>query len=282
MKLLRYGIPGKEKPGLLDETGVIRDLSELVGDIADETLLPENIERLRNYDPLSLQKVEGTPRLGACVGKVGKFICIGLNYSDHADEAGMTVPPEPIIFSKATSAICGPNDDVIIPRNSVKTDWEVELGVVIGKPAKYVDEASALDHIAGYCVINDLSEREFQLERSGQWVKGKSCDTFGPTGPWLVTPDEVGDPQNLDLWLEVDRKRYQDGNTRTMVFGVAYLIHYLSQFFTLHSGDIISTGTPPGVGMGQKPEPIYLRAGQTMHLGIEKLGVQTQCVVAEL
>jgi len=281
MKLLRYGIPGKEKPGLLDETGVIRDLSELVGDIAYETLLPENIERLRNYDPLSLQKVEGTPRLGPCVGKVGKFICIGLNYSDHAGEAGMTVPPEPIIFSKATSAICGPNDDVIIPRNSVKTDWEVELGLVIGKPAKYVDEASALDHVAGYCVINDISEREFQLERSGQWVKGKSCDTFGPIGPWLVTPDEVGDPQNLDLWLEVDGNRYQNGNTRTMIFGVAHLIHYLSQFFTLHSGDIISSGTPPGVGMGQKPEPIYLRAGQKMQIGIKKLGVQTQNLVAE-
>ena len=281
MKLLRYGISGKEKPGMLDDTGVLRDLSGLVGDIAGETLLPENIERLRNTDPVSLPEVEGNPRLGPCVGKVGKFICIGLNYSDHAEEAGMTVPPEPIIFAKATSAICGPNDDVIIPRNSVKTDWEVELGVVIGKPAKYVDEASALDHIAGYCVINDLSEREFQLERSGQWVKGKSCDTFGPTGPWLVTPDEVGDPQNLNLWLEVDRKRYQDGNTRTMVYGVAHLIHYLSQFFTLHSGDIISTGTPPGVGLGQKPEPIYLRVGQTMQLGIENLGIQNQCVVSD-
>ena len=288
MKLLRYetstsGISGgQEKAGLIDEDGVLRDLSGIVDDIAGETLLPENIERLRNTDPSTLPKVEGTPRLGPCVGKVGKFICIGLNYSDHAEEAGMTVPPEPIIFAKATSAICGPNDDVIIPRNSVKTDWEVELGVVIGKPAKYVDEASALDHVAGYCVINDVSEREFQIERSGQWVKGKSCDTFGPTGPWLVTPDEVGDPQNLDLWLEVDGKRYQDGNTRTMVYGVAHLIHYLSQFFTLHSGDIISTGTPPGVGMGQKPEPIYLRAGQTMHLGIEKLGVQTQNLVADV
>jgi 2-keto-4-pentenoate hydratase/2-oxohepta-3-ene-1,7-dioic acid hydratase in catechol pathway len=215
------------------------------------------------------------------VGQIGKFICIGLNYSDHAKEAGLSVPPEPIIFTKYTSAICGANDDVIIPRNSVKTDWEVELGVVIGKPAKYVDEKSALDHVAGYCIINDISEREFQIERSGQWVKGKSCDTFGPTGPWLVTPDEVGDPQNLNLWLEVDGKRYQDGNTRTMVYGVAHLIHYLSQFFTLHSGDIISTGTPPGVGLGQKPEPIYLRAGQNMHLGIEKLGVQTQNLVAE-
>ena len=287
MKLLRYETStsgnsgGEEKPGLLEDTGVLRDLSGIVDDIAGETLLPENIERLRNTDPASLPEVEGNPRLGSCVGQVGKFICIGLNYSDHAKETGMSIPPEPIIFAKATSAICGPNDDVIIPRNSIKTDWEVELGVVIGKPAKYVDEASALDHVAGYCVINDVSEREFQIERSGQWVKGKSCDTFGPTGPWLVTPDEVGDPQNLDLWLEVDGKRYQDGNTRTMVYRVAHLVHYLSQFFTLHSGDVISTGTPPGVGMGQKPEPIYLRAGQTMHLGVEKLGIQTQCVVAE-
>ena len=288
MKLLRYEMPasgasgGNEKPGMLDDTGVLRDLSGVVNDIAGETLLPENIERLRNTDPATLPEVEGTPRLGPCVGQVGKFICIGLNYSDHAKEAGLDVPPEPKIFTKYTSAICGANDDVIIPRNSVKTDWEVELGVVIGKPAKYVDEKSALDHVAGYCVINDISEREFQIERSGQWVKGKSCDTFGPTGPWLVTPDEVGDPQNLDLWLEVDGKRYQDGNTRTMVYGVAHLIHYLSQFFTLHSGDIISTGTPPGVGLGQKPEPIYLRVGQTMHLGIEKLGVQTQNLVADV
>ena len=287
MKLLRCGSSANrasdryEQPGMLDDTGVIRDLSGVVNDIAGESLLPENIERLRNIDPATLPKVEGNPRFGPCVGQVGKFICIGLNYSDHAEEAGMTVPSEPIIFAKATSAICGPNDDVIIPRNSVKTDWEVELGVVIGKPAKYVDEKSALEHVAGYCVINDVSERDFQLERSGQWVKGKSCDTFGPTGPWLVTPDEVGDPQNLDLWLDVDRKRYQNGNTRTMVYGVSYLIHYLSQFFTLHSGDIISTGTPPGVGMGQKPEPIYLRAGQTMYLGIEKLGVQTQILVEE-
>ena len=288
MKLLRYETStsgtsgGQEKPGLLDEDGVLRDLSGIVDDIACETLLPENIERLRNTDPASLTAVKGNPRLGPCVGQVGKFICIGLNYSDHAKETGMSIPPEPIIFAKATSAICGPDDDVIIPRNSVKTDWEVELGVVIGKPAKYVDEASALDHVAGYCVINDVSEREFQIERSGQWVKGKSCDTFGPTGPWLVTPDEVGDPQNLDLWLEVDGKRYQDGNTRTMVYGAAHLIHYLSQFFTLHSGDVIATGTPPGVGMGQKPEPIYLRAGQKMHLGIEKLGIQTHNLVADV
>ena len=287
MKLLRYGMSasgasgGNEKPGMLDDSGVLRDLSGTISDIAGETLLPENIERLRKTEPTTLPEVDGNPRLGPCVGQIGKFICIGLNYSDHAKEAGLSVPPEPIIFTKYTSAICGANDDVIIPRNSVKTDWEVELGVVIGKPAKYVDEKSALDHVAGYCIINDISEREFQIERSGQWVKGKSCDTFGPTGPWLVTPDEVGDPQNLNLWLEVDGKRYQDGNTRTMVYGVAHLIHYLSQFFTLHSGDIISTGTPPGVGLGQKPEPIYLRAGQNMHLGIEKLGVQTQNLVAE-
>ena len=287
MKLLRYEAPdsgnsgSKEKPGMLDGAGVLRDLSGMADDIAGETLLPENIERLRKTDPASLPEVEGTPRLGPCVGQVGKFICIGLNYSDHAKETGMSIPPEPIIFAKATSAICGPNDDVIIPRNSVKTDWEVELGVVIGKPAKYVDEASALEHVAGYCVINDVSEREFQIERSGQWIKGKSCDTFGPIGPWLVTPDEVGDPQNLDLWLEVDGKRYQNGNTSTMVYGVAHLIHYLSQFFTLHSGDIISTGTPPGVGMGQKPAPIYLRSGQKMSLEIEKLGVQNQSGVAD-
>ena len=281
MKLLRFGSPGKEKPGLLDDSGTIRDLSGLVGDISEETLLPENLEKQRNTDTSSLPEVNDEPRLGPCIGKIGKFICIGLNYSDHAEETGGTVPPEPIIFAKFNSAICGPNDDVVIPRNSTKTDWEVELGVVIGKPAKYVDQSNALDHVAGYCVINDVSEREFQMERSGQWVKGKSCDTFGPTGPWLVTPDEVGDPQDLDLWLEVDGKRYQDGNTKTMVYGVTYLIHYLSQFFSLNTGDVISTGTPPGVGMGQKPEPIYLRPGQTMRLGIENLGIQTQHVVAE-
>ena len=281
MKLLRFGSPGKEKPGLLDDSGTIRDLSGLVGDISEETLLPENLEKLRNTDTSSLPEVNDEPRLGPCIGKIGKFICIGLNYSDHAEETGGTVPPEPIIFAKFNSAICGPNDDVVIPRNSTKTDWEVELGVVIGKPAKYVDQENALDHVAGYCVINDVSEREFQIKRSGQWVKGKSCDTFGPTGPWLVTPDEVDDPQDLDLWLEVDGKRFQDGNTKTMVYGVEYLIHYLSQFFSLNTGDVISTGTPPGVGMGQKPEPIYLRPGQTMRLGIENLGIQTQHVVAE-
>ena len=281
MKLLRYGQIGSEKPGLLDENGVIRDLSEHVNDISAETLLPENIEKLKILDYKTLPEVSGEVRLGPCVGQIGNFICIGLNYSDHAKESGMEVPSEPVIFSKITSSICGPNDDVIIPRNAVKTDWEVELGVVIGKTAKYVDEASALEHIAGYCVINDLSEREFQLERSGQWIKGKSCDTFGPIGPWLVTPDEVGDPQNLDLWLDVDGKRYQDGSTRTMIFGVAYLIHYLSQYFTLQPGDVISTGTPPGVGLGQKPNPIYLHSGQKMHLGIEKLGVQNQITIDE-
>ncbi len=281
MKLLRFGSPGKEKPGLLDDSGTLRDLSGLVGDISEENLLPENLEKLRNTDTSSFPEVNDEPRLGPCIGKIGKFICIGLNYSDHAEETGGTVPPEPIIFAKFNSAICGPNDDVVIPRNSTKTDWEVELGVVIGKPAKYVDQKNALDHVAGYCVINDVSEREFQMKRSGQWVKGKSCDTFGPTGPWLVTPDEVGDPQDLGLWLEVDGKRYQDGNTKTMVYGVSYLIHYLSQFFSLNTGDVISTGTPPGVGMGQKPEPIYLRPGQTIRLGIENLGIQTQRVVAE-
>ena len=274
MKLLRYGQIGSEKPGLLDENGVIRDLSEHVNDISAETLLPENIEKLKIIDYKTLPEVSSEVRLGPCVGQIGNFICIGLNYSDHAKESGMEVPSEPVIFSKITSSICGPNDDVIIPRNAVKTDWEVELGVVIGKTAKYVDEASALEHIAGYCVINDLSEREFQLERSGQWIKGKSCDTFGPIGPWLVTPDEVGDPQNLDLWLDVDGKRYQDGSTRTMIFGVAYLIHYLSQYFTLQPGDVISTGTPPGVGLG-------LHSGQKMHLGIEKLGVQNQITIDE-
>ena len=281
MKLLRYGNPGQEKPGMLDQNGTIRDLSNIVEDIAGDVLLPEGLEKLKNLDPGSLPTIEGSPRMGACVSGIGKFICIGLNYSDHAEETGASVPSEPIIFSKATSAVCGPDDDIIIPRNSVKTDWEVELGVVIGKPAKYVEESSALDHVAGYCVINDVSEREYQIERQGQWVKGKSCDSFGPTGPWLVTPDEAGDPQNLKLWLEVDGKRYQDGSTNTMVYSVAFLIHYLSQFFTLHPGDVISTGTPPGVGMGQKPDPVYLRPGQTIRLGVEGLGIQTQKTIAD-
>jgi len=281
MKLLRHGPVGQEKPGLLDADGVIRDLTGVVDDIAGATLLPAEIERLKALDTSSLKAVPADTRLGACVGSIGKFLCIGLNYSDHAAETGAKVPKEPILFGKATSAVVGPNDDVIIPRASVKTDWEVELGVVIGSPAKYVSEADALNHVAGYCVINDVSEREFQTERSGQWIKGKSCDTFGPTGPWLVTPDEVGDPQNLDMYLDVDGKRMQTGNTKTMVFGVAHLVSYLSQFFTLHTGDVISTGTPPGVGMGMKPEPVYLKAGQTMTLGIQNLGTQTQNVKAD-
>ena len=282
MKLLRYGEIGKEKPGILGQDGKIRDLSNHITDINGDNISEEGLNKISMIDVSSLPIIPENTRLGACVGNIGKFLCIGLNYSDHAAETGMPVPSEPILFSKATSAVVGPNDNVEIPRNSNETDWEVELGVVIGKPAKYVKQENALDHVAGYCVINDVSEREFQIKRSGQWVKGKSCDTFGPTGPWLVTPDEVGDPQNLDLWLEVDGKRYQDGNTKTMVFGVAYLIHYLSQFFTLNTGDIISTGTPPGVGMGQKPEPIYLRSGQTMRLGIENLGIQSQSVVTEV
>ena len=280
MKLLRYGPIGHEKPGMLDADGAIRDLSGVVGDIAGDTLTPEGIATLAAIDPATLPLVDGTPRYGACVGAVGKFICIGLNYSDHAAESGMDVPKEPVIFNKWTSAICGPDDAVEMPRGSTKLDWEVELGVVIGKPGRYIDEADAMAHVAGYCVINDVSEREYQLERGGTWDKGKGCDTFGPIGPWLVTADEVPDPQALRLWLEVDGHRYQDGNTRTMVFGVAHLVAYLSRFMTLHPGDVISTGTPPGVGMGCKPEPVYLRPGQTMRLGIDGLGEQRQRTVA--
>lgn len=279
MKLLRYGPLGAERPGILDAQGSVRDLSGVVPDIADDVLLPEGLAKLAAIDPASLPFVEGSPRFGACVGSIGKMICIGLNYADHAAETGADVPPEPVIFAKATSAICGPNDDVRIPRGSAKSDWEVELGVVIGKEARYVDEADAMDHVAGYCVINDLSERAFQQERSGQWIKGKSADTFGPTGPWLVTKDEVADPQNLSMWLDVDGHRYQNGSTKTMVYGVAHLVHYLSQFMSLQSGDIISTGTPPGVGLGQKP-PVYLREGQVMELEIEGLGRQRQRTVA--
>ncbi len=278
MKLLRYGPKGSEKPGVLDDKGCIRDLSSVVEDIAGETLTPEGLARLQGIDPATLPLVKGDPRIGPCVGKVGKFLAIGLNYADHAAESGMPLPKEPIIFTKATSAICGPNDDVQIPRNAEKTDWEVELGIVIGRDAKYVSESDALKHVAGYCVVNDVSERAFQLEGTGQWVKGKSADSFGPIGPWLVTADEVGDPQSLDLWLEVDGHRYQNGSTRTMVFGVAHLVSYLSRFMSLQPGDIIATGTPPGVGMGQKP-PCYLRAGQTMRLGVQGLGVQMQKVV---
>lgn len=280
MKLLRYGLSGQEKPGILASDGSIRDLSKLVPDIAGPALLPDSIEKLRRADISTLPRVEGKPRIGPCVGSVGKFICIGLNYSDHAAESGMAVPAEPVVFMKATSAICGPDDDVVIPRGAKKADWEVELGVVIGKPAKYVNQADALSHVAGYCVVNDLSERAFQLEGTGQWVKGKSADTFGPLGPWLVTPDEVPEPQNLDMWLEIDGHRYQNGSTKTMVFSVAYLISYLSRFMSLRTGDIISTGTPPGVGHGQKP-PVYLRPGNRIKLGIPGLGQQEQKVVAD-
>ncbi|MFU0504803.1 fumarylacetoacetate hydrolase family protein [Pseudaminobacter sp. NGMCC 1.201702] len=278
MKLLRFGPAGQERPGVLDAEGRIRDLSAHVEDIAGVAILPENLERLTRIDPASLPLVEGAPRLGPCVAGTGKFICIGLNYSDHAAETGAKVPPEPIIFMKATSAIVGPNDAIEIPRGSQKTDWEVELGVVIGKAAKYVSQEEALDHVAGYCLINDVSERSFQAERQGQWTKGKSCDTFGPIGPWLVTRDEIDDPQNLAMRLEVNGRRFQNGSTATMVYGVAYLVSYLSQFMSLQPGDIISTGTPPGVGLGQKPN-IFLKAGDVVTLSIDGLGEQRQDVV---
>ncbi|RJT45104.1 fumarylacetoacetate hydrolase family protein [Rahnella woolbedingensis] len=278
MKLLRYGNAGSERPGLLDNNGKLRDLSAHVADISGDFLQPETLDKLRKLDPQSLPLVSGDPRLGACVGNVGKFICIGLNYADHAAETGAEIPKEPVIFSKWTSAIVGPNDDVEIPRDSVKTDWEVELGVVIGTGGRYISEANALSHVAGYCVINDVSEREFQIERGGTWDKGKGCDTFGPTGPWLVTADEIPDPHQLNLWLEVDGKRWQNGNTRTMIFQIPEIISYLSRFMSLQPGDIISTGTPPGVGLGQKP-PVYLKAGQVMRLGIEGLGEQRQKTV---
>jgi 2-keto-4-pentenoate hydratase/2-oxohepta-3-ene-1,7-dioic acid hydratase in catechol pathway len=278
MKLLRYGSPGAELPGILDSGGSLRDLSGVVADIGKASLSPESLEKLRELNPSELPLVPGSPRMGPCVASVGKFICIGLNYSDHAAESGMAVPSEPVVFMKATSAICGPNDNVVMPRGSQKTDWEVELGVVIGREARYVDESDALSYVAGYCVINDVSERAFQLEGTGQWVKGKSADTFGPIGPWLVTTDELPDPQKLRLWLEVDGHRYQDGSTSTMVFGVAFLVSYLSRFMSLQPGDIISTGTPPGVGLGQKP-PVYLREGNIIKLGVEGLGEQRQLVV---
>ena len=278
MKLLRVGDVGEERPAMVDADGVLRSLSGVFSDVAGANLLPASLERLRKIDPKDLPLVVGTPRIAACVGSVGKFICIGLNYSDHAAESGMAVPAEPVVFMKATSSICGPNDDVMIPKGSEKTDWEVELGVVIGKEARYVTEQGALSHVAGYCVVNDVSERAFQLEGTGQWVKGKSADTFGPIGPWLVTADEVPDPQALNLWLEVDGHRYQNGSTATMVFGVAHLISYLSRFMSLQSGDIISTGTPPGVGLGQKP-PVYLRPGNIIRLGVQGLGEQRQTVV---
>jgi 2-keto-4-pentenoate hydratase/2-oxohepta-3-ene-1,7-dioic acid hydratase in catechol pathway len=280
VKLLRYGPKGQERPAVLDADGKIRDLNAHISDVANDALLPESLARLREIDIASLPLVPGTPRIGPCVGRIGKFICIGLNYADHAAESGAPIPKEPIVFMKATSAVCGPYDDVEIPRGAEKTDWEVELGVVIGKPAKYTPENHVMDHVAGYCVINDVSEREYQLERGGgQWDKGKGCDTFGPIGPWLVTKDEVPDPHKLDLWLEVDGKRYQDGNTRTMIFNVPKLVSYLSHFMSLQPGDVISTGTPPGVGLGQKPNPVYLKPRQVMRLGIAGLGEQQQRLV---
>jgi 2,4-diketo-3-deoxy-L-fuconate hydrolase len=283
MKLLRYGPKGQEKPGCLDAQGRVRDLSGYVDDIAGAALLPDAIAGLKALDITSLPIVDGTPqddlRLGPCVGRTGKFVCIGLNYADHAAESGLDVPPEPVIFNKWTSAIVGPDDDVVIPPGSQKTDWEVELGIDIGKGGAYITEADAIDHVAGFCVINDVSEREYQIERAGTWDKGKGCDTFGPTGPWLVTPDEVGDYNDLAMWLDVDGTRHQNGSTKTMVFKVPHLISYCSQFMSLQPGDIISTGTPPGVGMGLKP-PTYLSGGETLRLGIDKLGVQTQAVRA--
>ncbi|MEJ5113296.1 fumarylacetoacetate hydrolase family protein [Erwinia billingiae] len=278
MKLLRYGQPGAERPALVDPQGNLRDLSDVIDDLAGSALSPASLDKLRQLNVDALPKVAGTPRIGACVGNVGKFICIGLNYADHAAETGAEIPNEPVIFSKWTSAIVGPNDAVEIPRDSVKTDWEVELGVVIGKGGRYISEADALSHVAGYCVINDVSEREFQIERGGTWDKGKGCDTFGPLGPWLVTTDEIPDANQLSMWLEVDGKRYQNGNTNTMIFKVPEIISYLSRFMSLQPGDVISTGTPPGVGMGQKP-PVYLRAGQQIHLGIEGLGEQRQTTI---
>jgi 2-keto-4-pentenoate hydratase/2-oxohepta-3-ene-1,7-dioic acid hydratase in catechol pathway len=281
MKLVRYGADGQEKPGMIDADGTLRDLSAHVADISGATLGDDNIAKLRALDPATLPAVEGNPRMGACVGDIGKFMCIGLNYADHAAETGADIPEHPILFMKANSAITGPNDDVVMPRGSTKTDWEVELGVVIGKAAKYVSEEEALDYVAGYCLCNDVSERHFQTSLTGQWTKGKSCDTFGPTGPWLVTRDEVEDPQKLDMWLDVNGKRMQTGNTKTMIFTVAQVISHLSQLFTLHPGDVISTGTPPGVGMGIKPEPVYLNDGDVMELSIQGLGVQRQNVRAD-
>ncbi|MDR0258406.1 MAG: ureidoglycolate lyase [Comamonas sp.] len=279
MKLLRYGPVGQEKPGLLDSSNTLRDLSGVLSDIEGAELGDAALARLRAIDPSTLPAVPGQPRIGPCVARVGKFICIGLNYADHAAESGAAIPTEPVIFNKWTSAICGPNDAVEIPRGSTKTDWEVELGVVIGKAAKYITEAQALEHVAGYCVVNDVSEREWQIERGGTWDKGKGFDTFGPIGPWLVTRDEVPDPQNLSMWLDVDGKRFQNGNTKTMIFTVAQIVAYVSQCMSLQPGDIISTGTPPGVGLGIKPHPVYLKAGQTMRLGIEGLGEQQQTTV---
>ena len=278
MRLVRYGEVGAEKPGILDDQGSIRDLSSIVDDISPATVQAGELERIASIDPSSLPRVEGNPRLGPCVGQIGKFVCIGLNYTDHAKETGMPIPSEPIVFMKTTSAISGPNDNIELIRGSVKTDWEVELGIVIGAHTKYVSQENALNHVAGYCVINDVSERQWQLEQGGQWIKGKSGDTYGPIGPWLVTRNEVPDPQNLDMWLEVNDKRHQDGNTRTMIFPVSQIVSYLSQCMSLQAGDVIATGTPPGVGHGMKP-PVYLQPGDIVRLSVEGLGLQQQQVV---
>ena len=280
MKLLRFGEAGHEKPGVLDQTGTIRDLSEVVEDWGGDALLPDALLRIENLDLSGFPAVSGSQRLGPCVARPGKFICIGLNYAKHAAESGAEAPPEPVIFGKATSAVCGPCDDLVIPKGAAKVDWEVELGVVIGRPAKYVREEDALAHVAGYCVVHDVSERAFQLEHHGQWLKGKSCDTFGPLGPWLVTPDEIESPGKLRLWLSVDGERRQDSNTADMIFKVPFLVSYLSRFMSLQAGDIISTGTPEGVGLGGNP-PVYLRPGQVVTLGVAGLGEQRQRVVAE-
>jgi 2-keto-4-pentenoate hydratase/2-oxohepta-3-ene-1,7-dioic acid hydratase in catechol pathway len=280
MKLLRYGVAGRELPGVLDRDGVVRDVSGELPDLTPEHLSPDRLRQLVKLNPASLPAVNGQPRLGIPVAGIGKFIAVGLNYADHAAEAGLPVPAEPVLFTKAISCLSGPNDDVMLPKGSRKSDWEVELGVIIGRSARYVEEADALNHVAGYCVVNDVSEREYQLERGGTWDKGKGCDTFGPVGPWLVTPDELGDAQNLKLWLDLNGQRRQNGSTHTMIFGVATLIAYISRFMTLEPGDLITTGTPPGVGMGVKPEPLYLRPGDLMRLGVEGLGEQTQKVVA--
>ena len=280
MKLLRYGPVGQEKPGLMDEDDNIRDLSAHIGDISGDVLRPEGLEKIAALNVSDLPVVDGSPRFGACVGDIGKFMCIGLNYTDHAAESGMPVPDEPILFAKFNSAISGPNDDVIMPRGSTKLDWEVEFGIVMGSKAKYIPEDQALEHVAGYCVINDVSERAYQLEGTGQWVKGKACDSFGPVGPWLVTKDEISDPKNLRLWLEVNGTRYQDGNTSTMIFSAAHIVSYLSNLFTLYPGDVIATGTPPGVGAGLKP-PVFLQIGDKMRLGIDGLGEQNQVVVTD-
>ena len=281
MKLVRYGAPGAEKPGVLDADGNLRDLSDIVSDIDGTTLSPAGLAKIAGASPATLPLVRSAPRLGPCIARPLNFVCIGLNYADHAAETGATPPTEPIIFLKSLGAFQGPNDDVVIPKGSTKPDWEVELGIIIGTKAKYVSEADAMNHVAGYCVVNDVSERNFQFERGGTWDKGKGCDTFGPTGPWMVTKDEVPDPQNLVMWLDVNGERMQNGNTKTMIFNVIQIVSYVSHFITLHPGDIIATGTPPGVGMGKKPTPIWLKAGDVMTLGIDGLGEQKQNVLAD-